>query len=274
MSLHPIRLLLLQAVLLMAASLTAQELPPGTPAAPAAALVPAAALQQKTKEWILARKLIGEESAAWQAEKLTLSELNQIRAKEASQLDEFVKAAGARVDELTKQKDASSKEREALRKWRGDFEATFVKLEAEAKALSPRFPTPLRDKVEDAILRLEGGDSDRPLQDRVRDVLLILQSAKEFDDTFTVTSEIREIEGRKVEVRILYLGLSQAWYVDAGATHGGYGLPAASGWVWTEDRSIAPAVRDAIAIQTGEATAAFVTLPFIPLSSSPAAASR
>jgi hypothetical protein len=229
-------------------------------------LPPAALVQKKTEEWINTRRLIGEEAAAWAQEKATLVDLNAIRAKEAAQLDEFIAAAGARVDELGKQKATFKGERESLRKWRSEFEATFAKLETQVKALVPRFPTPLRDKVDDAVVRLEENAPDRPLQDRVRDVLLVLQSAKEFDDTFTVTTEVRELEGREVEVRLLYLGLSQAWYVDASGNHAGYGQPSPGGWVWTEDRAIAPSVRDAIAIQTGEATAAFVTLPFVPLS--------
>ncbi len=251
---------LLIGFLLSLAPLSAQEAVPPLPSA--------ALLQKKTEEWIRARRLIGEEAAAWKQEKATLADLNAIRKKESAQLDEFIQAAGARVDELAKQKATSADEREALRKWRSDFDAAFGKLEAQVKALAPRLPTPLRDKVEDAMLRMEENATDRPLQDRVRDTLLVLQAAREFDDSFTVTTEVRELDGRQVEVRILYLGLSQAWYVDAAGSHGGYGQPSANGWIWTEDASIAHAVRDAIAIQTGEATAAFVTLPFVPLSSS------
>lgn len=251
----------LAGAILALGTLTAQE---------AAPLPSASLLQKRTEEWIQTRRLIGEEAASWQQEKATLADLDAIRAKEAAQLEEFIQAAGARVDELTKQKASSSSERESLRQWRREFEAAFVELEARVKTLVPRFPTPLRDKVEDAILRLEESAADRPLQDRVRDTLLLLQAAKEFDGSFTVATEVREIEGRQVEVRLLYLGLSQAWYADAGGTRGGYGLPGPDGWTWTEAPGIAPAVRDAIAIQTGEATAAFVTLPFVPLSAAAA----
>ncbi|MEQ1839517.1 MAG: hypothetical protein ABL994_03820, partial [Verrucomicrobiales bacterium] len=57
----------------------------------------AADLQKLTNEWVLTRKLISEEKFTWQSEKSTISDLNAIRAKEAAQLDEFIKAAGARV---------------------------------------------------------------------------------------------------------------------------------------------------------------------------------
>ncbi len=245
---------------------------PGTSPAQESARPPGAAeLAKKTGEWIETRRLISEEAAAWQSEKATLADLNAIRLRETDQLDEFVKAAGARVEELAKQKATTAEERTSLQQWRRDLDLRFATLETSVKEILPRLPTPLRDKVEDAALRLESGEADRPLQDRVRDVLLVLQAAKEFDDGFTVYTDLREFDGEKREVRVLYLGLSQAWYVDASGSRSGYGLPAAQGWEWTEDASIAAAVRQAIDIQTGEATAAFVKLPFIPL---PSAASR
>lgn len=219
---------------------------------------------KKTEEWIATRRLISEESAAWQTEKATLADLDEIRKKEIKELDEFIKAAGERVADLDKQKSGLADERNELRKWRGEFEGRFASLETEVRALTPRFPQPLRDKVEDAVLRIESNEADRALQDRVRDLLSILQAAKEFDESFTVASEVREFAGEKREIEVLYLGLAQAWYVDSNGTHSGYGLPSAEGWQWTEDRAIAGPVRQAIEIQTGRATAAFVELPFIP----------
>ena len=67
--------------------------------------------------------------------------------------------------------------------------------------------------------------------------------------------------GARREVDILYLGMSQAWYVDAEAKYAGYGVPGETGWVWTEDNSIATSARSAIDIQARRATPAFVKLP-------------
>ncbi len=235
------------------------------PAAPKSPALPGAAeVVKKTEEWILTRRLLSEEDAAWRAESATLTELNAIRSQEIAELDEFIDSAGARVEALDQQKSTYAEERNHLRKWRGEFEGDFAKLETEVTALLPRLPLPLRDKIEETVLRIEASEPDRALQDRVRDVLIVLQAAKEFDEGFTVASDVREFAGEKREIDILYLGLSQAWYVDASGAFSGYGLPGAEGWTWSEDRAIATQVRNAIEIQRGRSTAAFVELPFIP----------
>lgn len=221
----------------------------------------AAVLQKKTGEWIETRRLIGEEAAAWQAEKASLEDLNGIRANESAQLDEFVKAAGARVAELSAKKEALTKEQSDLRSWRAALDADLSKLESGLRPLLPRFPAVLREKVEESILRLEAAEADQPLQNRARDVLLVLQACVEFQNSITVDTEVREIGGERREVEVLYLGLNQAWYVDASGNLGGHGTPGGQGWIWTEDNSLAPRIRSAIEIQSRRATPAFVELP-------------
>ncbi len=221
-------------------------------------------IQKMTSEWIQAKKLISQEAAAWKSEKATLSDLNAIRTKEIEQLNEFVKAAETRVTELSEQRKKSTEEQANVRKWRSEFDAKFTTLEASVKVLLSGFPSPLQEKIADASQRIREPEKDRSLQDRVRDVLLVLQAAREFDSNFTVVTDIREVQGAKREVRVIYMGLSQAWYVDDSGTLSGHGIPTKDGWQWTEDRSIASAVRKVIDIQTGEATAAFVTLPLLP----------
>ena len=141
------------------------------------------------------------------------------------------------------------------------YEMEINTLEQQIRPLLPRFPAPLRGKVEEALIRIESPDPDQPLQNRTRDILLVLQAYLEFQNSLTVESDIREIAGARREVEILYLGTSQAWYVDIDGKHSGYGIPADSGWTWTEDNSIAPRVRAAIDIQARRAAPTFVELP-------------
>lgn len=242
------------------ALVTAQEAaaPPAVqaPAAPDPAL-----LQKKTGEWIQTRRLIGEEAAAWQTEKATLSDLNAIRTKESAQLDEFIQAAQTRVAELGSKKEALAQEQTDLKSWRARLEADLAKLEADLRPLLVRFPAPLREKIQESLIRLESPETDQPLQNRARDVLLVLQACLEFQNALTIDTEVREIGGERREVEILYLGLTQAWYVDAAGKHSGHGVPGGNGWIWTEDNSLAARVRSAIEIQARRAVPAFVELP-------------
>lgn len=221
-----------------------------------------ALLQKQTAEWIETRRLISAESAAWEMEKASLSDLNAIRQRETRQLAEFVKAAGERVAELDGQKTKSAGEKANLQQWRKSFEEEVTALEATLKPMLPAFPAPLRDKIGDAIARLESPAEDVALQNRARDVLLILQAAHEFQNEITLASEVRDLDGEKREVEVLYLGMSQAWFVNASGRYSGSGAPGDAGWIWKVEPGLAASIRQAIEVQKRAATPSFVDLPF------------
>ncbi len=218
--------------------------------------------QNKVSEWVKTRQLISEESSSWDAEKASLGELNQVRQKEITQLDEFIAAAGERVADLASQRDTFAAEEAELKSWRSGLESRIAKAEGALLPLLIRFPPPLREKVEESLIRLESPDPDQALQNRSRDVLVVLQAYLEFQNTLTVDADVREINGERREIEILYAGLTQAWYVDSSGNFSGYGYPGAEGWVWVEDGSISARVREAIEIQSRRAMPAFVELPF------------
>lgn len=218
-------------------------------------------VQKKATEWVLTRKLISEEDAAWQGEKASLADLNAIRLKETEQLEEFVKLAGSRVEELAGKRATFTKEESELKAWRAELERKVVELETGLKPLIADFPAPLRDKIQESLIRIEAAEVDQALQNRARDILLVLQACLEFQNAITVHTDVREIDGERREVEVIYLGMTQAWYVDASNKHSGYGVPGSGAWEWTEDNSIASRVRSTLEIQTRQATPAFVELP-------------
>ncbi len=250
-------------------SLAAQEDSPSDPPLPQAKEV-----QSKLEQWVKTRQLISEESAAWAAEKATLVGLNEVRLRESGQLDEFIAAAGIRVAEVDKQRAALAEDETDLKNWRAGMERQVAALEKQIAPVLRRLPPPLHRKVEEAAIRLEAPDPEAPLQNRARDILLVLQAYLDFQNTLTVDSDIREIDGTRREVSILYMGMAQAWYVDTDGKYSGYGIPSDNGWVWTDDNSFAPRVRAAIDIQTRRATPSFVTLPLAPATSDSTAESK
>lgn len=239
----------------------AQEADAGAAATEPELLLPVA-VQEKVREWVRVKKQISAERADWEAEKQSLSDLNALREKEISQLDELIEAAGSRLADAEKQRADLREEEANLRERRKLLEARITKLETALREVVPRFPPPLRNQVEPVLARLETADSEASLQDRYRDLLTVLGEAGQFDRTLTIDSEIRAIDGEQVEVQVLYLGLARAWYVDRAGRHAGTGIPTAEGWRWTENPSVAPSVRRAIAIRRKEAAPAIVSLPF------------
>jgi len=234
--------------------------------APTQDAAPAAEIQKKTGEWIETRRLISKEAADWATEKATLTDLNAIRKTEIEKLDEFIKIAETRVKDLDEKRTAFSKEETDLRQWRAQLEPKVAALETEVRPLIKIFPAILREKVEEPAARMEADDSRESLQNRMRDLLKVTQAILAFQNSLHTDNELREIDGEKREIDVLYLGLAQAYYVDQTGKYAGYGTPAADGWKWVEAPQIAAQTRLAIDVLKTNVPPRFVTLPFVNLS--------
>jgi Protein of unknown function (DUF3450) len=228
-----------------------------------AALPPAVEVRTKLEQWVLTKQITSEESAAWASEKTKLGELNGLRRQEIEQLKEFAAAAGERVTELAGKREAYAEEEKNLKTWRRALETTVTELESRVRTMIPVFPLPLRDDVAEAIIRLEEGNdaAEAPLQQRARDVMMVLQAYQKHQNEITVLTEVRELGGQRREVEVLYLGLDEAWYVDASGRFSGVGQPTSEGWQWREENGLASRVRQAIDLQAQRAEPAFATLP-------------
>lgn len=222
---------------------------------------PAAAVQAKVSEWIKTLQLISAEKAGWETEKQTLTDLNEIRKSEIGKLDEFIRLAEDRVKELDEKRQSFAKEEEDMKQWRRDLEQRLAPLENEIRPLVKLFPLALREKVEEATIRLEENDPEAPLQNRMRDLLAIVQAALDFHRSLSWDNEIREIDGERREIGVLYLGLTQAYYVDQSGKYAGYGSPTPDGWKWVAAPEIASSVRLAIDVFRTNVPPRFVTLP-------------
>ncbi|MED5584930.1 MAG: DUF3450 family protein [Verrucomicrobiota bacterium] len=223
---------------------------------------PSAALQEKVRQWVDVQKQRSEETARWQEQQQQLATLNELRRTEIKQIDTLIAAAGQRLEEATTQQRKLQEEQAELSSRRSFLLENITELEKAMRECIARFPTPLREKVEDAIYRLDNPDDDRPLQDRYRDVLAILTASIAFDNAITVTREIREVEGKRIELETIYMGLTKAWYVGRGDTIAGHGKATNEGWQWQPDNSISGQVRRAIDIYRKESSPGYVKLPF------------
>jgi len=76
-----------------------------------------------------------------------------------------------------------------------------------------------------------------------------------------VATEMRTLaDGRPAEVKTLYIGLGQAYYVSAKG-EAGTGRPGAAGWNWQPANDLAASVTEAMQIMQSKATPHFVPLP-------------
>jgi len=220
-----------------------------------------AVAREKVAKWVETRKLISEESAKWEAEKQMLNDLAELRQREANQMNEVIDLAKERVEDIEKLTNELTAEEKSRQTWRAAFEKRITALE---DALIPQIaflPPPVTGKVFESIARLEDRKDEADLQSRFRDVLAILNEVIAFNHQLHFTPEIRTIDGQEIEVDVLYLGLTRAWYVDRTGQKAGVGQAGREGWTWISDPSIARQVRRAVDIHNKKEAPAFTKLP-------------
>jgi len=222
----------------------------------------AAEVQEKVRQWVRTQQLISEEESDWQAQKQALIDLSEIREREIDQLDEVIETAGARLTDAESRRADLIAEEDSLRNRRAELEKEIVALEDSALSLLPGFPPPLREKIKDAAERLEAADrKSSPLQNRYRDVLAVLVEAGAFNSRLTHDIDLREVDGRSIEIDVLYIGLASAYYTDRSGKYCGIGRSGPGGWIWTERPELAASIRHTIDIFQKKASPEMVKLP-------------
>jgi hypothetical protein len=99
------------------------------------------------------------------------------------------------------------------------------------------------------------------LAERYQNVLGILNELTKLNNEVTLVSEIRTLSsGKPAEVKTLYVGLAQAYYVS-GSGEAGLGRPGPTGWQWENAPRLAADILQAIEVLQGKAPPQFVSLP-------------
>jgi len=174
-----------------------------------------------------------------------------------AETEESLATAATRRDELVA-------ENEALKTAGASLAETIETLEARTKALLPRLPEPIRDRVKPISQRIpeDPADTSLSLGDRFLNVVGVLNEVNKFNGEITMASEVRtRPDGGSVAVTAFYLGIGQGYYVNEDGTVAGMGTATGEKWVWTPDDGAAASIARALAILKNEQPAAFVRVP-------------
>lgn len=215
-------------------------------------------------KWVEVQEGIARDRRDWAVEQVFLDEeIRQLR-EEISALKE----KSVRLTEETATTEAAvakaTAETSSLKSATAQVAAELPKAESELRRLSVSFPAPLMEQVEPLMNRLprEAAGKLADVSQRLVTVVGLLSQVDKFNGSFTVAAELRQNpDGAEVQVRTLYLGLAQAWFVSPDRRFAGYGKPGAAGWEWTPEIGLAGSVSKAIAVQENTTTAEYVGLP-------------
>ena len=185
-------------------------------------------------KWIETQQIISRERNDWQQGKeILLGRLELVR-KETSTLDQGIRAAQARI------------------------------AETELRRLHPALPEPVQAKIQLFFQRMPADAAALArvsLAERYQNVLAILNELDKASGEFTINFEVRTLsDGKPSEVKAIYVGLTQAYYVNAKG-EAGIGRPSPEGWKWEPAPAISGEVLLAFEILQGKHTPEFVPLP-------------
>jgi uncharacterized protein DUF3450 len=214
-------------------------------------------------KWMETERIIAQERAEWQHSRdmlraridLVNSEI-QAQQEKTKQLHDAAADLGAKRATLLADDQAAQSALDALDGYVGD-------LEAGLRGLSARFPEPLRARVKPLLDRMPADPAHTrvSLAERFQNIVGILNEANKFDNDISMNAEVRTLsDGKPAEVRVVYVGLGQAYFVSAKG-EAGVGRPGPDGWLWEADPTIAPAVAQVVEILLAKSKPKLVPLP-------------
>jgi soluble cytochrome b562 len=215
------------------------------------------------EKWIQTQQTISKERKDWQQGKDILLGRLELVKQEVLSLEKRIQDADASAKEAQKKRDALVAEDDELKATGAKLLEAVTAMEAVIRDLWKVLPDPIQTRV---LLLYQRMPEDAAKQrvtvaERFQNVLGILNEVNKANNEITVNYEVHNLsDGKPSEVKTLYVGLAQAYFVSANG-EAGIGHPTHEGWQWETSKTIGNKVLLALEIQQGKQTPAFVPLP-------------
>lgn len=216
------------------------------------------------EKWIETNRIIAREKRDWAEAREALNERIELVKREIAALQAKSNEIDKNVADADKKRGELAQENERLRQLGTTLAGTVVAMEERLTDLLRQLPEPIREKVKPLSQRIprKAEETKLSLGVRFQNVVGVLNEIDKFQREVTVVSEVRALaNGTSAEVTVLYVGLGQAYYVNAKGDTAGVGLLSPEGWAWIPANESASAISKAIAIVKGTQPAQFVNLP-------------
>lgn len=207
-------------------------------------------LRELTDRWIQLELERAKARNEWEESKFIYEQ--QIKTLEdekralQAEIESFEKLTESRSEEMRAITDALDEKRDFLR----EIEGMVPEIETRLLEAAAAFPPPLRTELDSQLAGMAetAAGEDTALARRIQRILTVLTTAERFNNTLTLFPEIREVDGREVQVQVLYWGLAAGYAVQPELDLAWLVRPGAGGWQWTPANEHAVAIADLIAI--------------------------
>ena len=190
-------------------------------------------LQQMTAEWIQVKRVAKEEEDRG---RLQLSQLQQLKEVVVQQRDHWKTEALA----LEQKASRADGERMSMLRERSELDDSRTKaisqlraLETRISKLKTRIPEPLKRELATAFIRLEQPFAEEMWLNRYQAALEILKSVQTFHRIYSVVQQdVSLADGQILAGTVLYMGLSNGYFISSDGKQCAWGRPNAQGWSW------------------------------------------
>lgn len=229
--------------------------------------IPASPTLEETRltmdKWIETQQIISRERKDWQqGREILLGRLELIK-KEVATLEEKTGQAEAGVTEASKKRSDLIAENDQLKAASTLLTEAVTGMEGDVRLLFKTLSEPVQAKLQPLYQRIPEDTAKTRVSaaERFQNVLGILNELNKMNNEITVSYEVHHLaDGKPSEVKAMYVGLAQAYYVSARG-EGGIGRPTGDGWKWEPSKAVASEVLVALEILEGKRTPDFVHLP-------------
>lgn len=216
------------------------------------------------EKWYETQRTISKEENDWRVGKELMQERIDLTKRESDTLREKIVKTEQEIVESDKKGSELKTQNETLKKGLQPLSHDIKMLEMRVLSLVTRTPEPIRQRVAPLTQRIpaSAAASKIGVSERYQNVIGVLNELNKVAREISLASEVRTLsEGRQVEVTVIYLGLSQAYYVNEKSRVAGVGLLDKGGvWRWQEHNEYVDAVVQILGIYKGEKPAAYVPL--------------
>jgi hypothetical protein len=217
----------------------------------------------KMEKWIETQQIISKERKEWRQGKEILSGRLDLVKREITALQDKIRDVEVGIEEANKKRRELDAEQDQYKAAGARLAEAVTAMEGEVRGLSRMLPEPMRERLQPLYQRIPEDPSRTRVSaaERFQNVLGILNEINKANHEITVSYEVRNLaDGKPAEVRVLYLGLAQAYYVSARG-EAGVGRPGPEGWIWEAGQVASAPILRVLEILQGKHSAAFVPLP-------------
>jgi hypothetical protein len=214
-------------------------------------------------KWIETQQIIAKERADWQTGKDQLQGRLELLRKEAATLEQSIAESEAKVAQTESRHQQMVADNDKLKATGQLLTDAVTGMEQKLRALWKALPEQtLQQKARPLFQRMpeDPAHSRAQFPERFQNVVGLLTTINGANNEISVSYEVHKLADRMAEVKVIYCGLGQAWYMSANG-EAGIGRASPEGWKWEPADELAATIAKALEVMDGKQTPQFIPLP-------------